>query len=336
MDCNALAQHGRLQTPTYVPRSKSQTPWKRNASPRSSLETFIRPPRPSPGGRGGSGREEIAAFLKGCEMFLDHFRPDVVWTYGGDPGAMVMQQMAKRRGIPILFWLHNFAYTDRAAFALADHVIVPSEFSRRHYRDTLGLECHVLPNVVDPERVSVCSPGFSRNLGETPPKGGTTNYVAFVNPSPLKGVFLFARIAAELARRRPDIPLLIVEGASKAGSLPKLGIDLSRLKNVRIMPSTPDPRTFYAVTKLLLMPSLIESAGLVAMEAMTNGIPMLGSNRGGLPETIGDAGFLFDLPARYTPQTRTCRRPERSRRGSRRSSAFGTTRILRKMQPRRA
>ena len=95
-----------------------------------------------------------------------------------------------------------------------------------------------------------------------------------------------------------------MEGASKAGSLPKLGIDLSRLKNVRIMPSTPDPRTFYAVTKLLLMPSLIESAGLVAMEAMTNGIPVLGSNRGGLPETIGDAGFLFDLPARYTPQTR--------------------------------
>ena len=50
MDCNALAQHGRLQAPTYVPRSKSQTPWKRNASPRSSLETFIRPPpAPLPG-----------------------------------------------------------------------------------------------------------------------------------------------------------------------------------------------------------------------------------------------------------------------------------------------
>ena len=75
------------------------------------------------------------------------------------------------------------------------------------------------------------------------------------------------------------------------------------------MPFTPDPRDFYPAvfsrTKLLLMPSLwLESFGLVAAEAMLNGIPVLASNRGALPETIGDAGFLFDIPARYTPETR--------------------------------
>ena len=48
------------------------------------------------------------------------------------------------------------------------------------------------------------------------------------------------------------------------------------------MPNTPDPREFYAVTKLLLMPSLWRTPGLVAMEAMLNGIPVLASNRGGL------------------------------------------------------
>ena len=57
--------------------------------------------------------------------------------------------------------------------------------------------------------------------------------------------------------------------------------------------------------------------GLVAAEAMLNGIPVLASNRGALPETIGDAGFLIDIPARYTPETRTCPQPRRSSRGSR-------------------
>ena len=53
------------------------------------------------------------------------------------------------------------------------------------------------------------------------------------------------------------------------------------------------------------MPSLWnESFGRAAAEAMLNGIPVLASNRGALPETIGDAGFLFDVPARYTPETR--------------------------------
>jgi glycosyltransferase involved in cell wall biosynthesis len=86
--------------------------------------------------------------------------------------------------------------------------------------------------------------------------------------------------------------------------LSKLGINLSGIKNLRTVPSSPDPRRLYGATKLLLIPSLTESAGLMAMEAMLNGIPVLASNRGGLPETIGDAGFLFDIPARYTPETR--------------------------------
>ncbi len=57
------------------------------------------------------------------------------------------------------------------------------------------------------------------------------------------------------------------------------------------------------MTKVLVMPSLMENAGLVAMEAMLNGIPVLGSNRGALPETIGADGLLLEIPARYTQQS---------------------------------
>jgi glycosyltransferase involved in cell wall biosynthesis len=83
-----------------------------------------------------------------------------------------------------------------------------------------------------------------------------------------------------------------------------VGIDLGGIRNLTVMPKTPDPQEFYVVTKLLLMPSLIENAAMAAMEAMLNGIPVLASNRGALPEVVGDGGFLFDIPARYTPNTR--------------------------------
>jgi glycosyltransferase involved in cell wall biosynthesis len=129
-------------------------------------------------------------------------------------------------------------------------------------------------------------------------------FLTFVNPEPRKGVFVFARIAEILAGRRPDIPILIVEGKQKVASLPAMGIDLSRLKNISVMENTPDPRRFYSITKVLLMPSVSENFGFVAGEAMLNGIPVLGSNRGGLPETIGDAAFLLEIPAKYTPETR--------------------------------
>jgi hypothetical protein len=41
----------------------------------------------------------------------------------------------------------------------------------------------------------------------------------------------------------------------------------------------------------------------VAAEAMCNGIPVLASRRGAIPGTLGDSGFLFDIPAEYTPKT---------------------------------
>ena len=41
----------------------------------------------------------------------------------------------------------------------------------------------------------------------------------------------------------------------------------------------------------------------MAVEAMVNGIPVLASARGALPETIGDAGFLYDIPEQYTPES---------------------------------
>ena len=127
-------------------------------------------------------------------------------------------------------------------------------------------------------------------------------YVTFVNPQPNKGVFIFARIAHELGARRPDIPLLVVEGRGGVDWLSRTGLDISGLKNLNVMANTPDPRDFYRVSRVVLMPSLWrESFGRVAAEAMINGIPVLASRRGALPEVLGDAGFLLGVPARYTP-----------------------------------
>ncbi len=126
-------------------------------------------------------------------------------------------------------------------------------------------------------------------------------YVTFVNPQPEKGAAVFARIALELGRRRPEVPLLVVEGRGTADGLARVPVDLSGLTNLHRMANTPDPRAFYRVSRVVLVPSLWrESLGRVAVEAMANGIPVLASDRGALPETLGDAGFVLTIPERYT------------------------------------
>lgn len=91
--------------------------------------------------------------------------------------------------------------------------------------------------------------------------------------------------------------LEVSEGRGRGKSLEQTGLDLSWAQNLFGMANTTDPRKFYAVTKALLMPSLWnESFGLVAAEAMLNGTPVLASNRGALPETVGEGGLLLDIP----------------------------------------
>ncbi len=234
---------------------------------------------------------EIRGFVRRLEEVMGRFRPHVIVNYGGDSLSARVRHRARAMGAAVVLALHDFNYPNRKPFAGVDAVIVPSRFAASYYRRALGLKCRTLPNLVDLAR--------ARATTRDP------RYVTFVNPSYEKGVYAFARIADELGRRRPDIPLLVVEGRGTERTLVDCGLDLRVHGNVHLMRHTDDPRHFGGATRILVLPSLRwENQPLVAIEAMVNGIPVIGSDRGGIPETLGDAGIVLGLPSRLTPSTR--------------------------------
>src|SRR5262249_14074159 len=183
-------------------------------------------------------RDEESVFLALLDRLLEQFRPDVVVTYGGNQLTQGLIATVKARNIPVVFALHNFDYHGAGLFGGVDAVLVPSRFAQDHYRDALGLTCTALPSPLNWERL-YCPAVEGR-------------YVTFVNPQPDKGVFLFARIAHELGRRRPDIPLLVVEGRGNVNWLSHTGLDFRGLSNLHRMVDTADPRAFYQVSRLVL------------------------------------------------------------------------------------
>jgi glycosyltransferase involved in cell wall biosynthesis len=234
---------------------------------------------------------ERREFFNLFQSVTNRFRPDVLVNFGGDGLSNEIRARAKARGITVVFALHNLSYHHDGPFASAHSVIVPSRLARDHYRRTLGLKCTVLPNLID--------------LGRVKAEAADPRYVTFVNPSFEKGVYAFARIAEILGRERPEIPFLVVEARGSERTLADCGLDLTGAGNVFLMEHTSDPRQFWELSKICVMPSLwMENQPLVAIEAMANGIPVIGSDRGGIPEALGESGLVLPLPEWMTPRTR--------------------------------
>lgn len=229
---------------------------------------------------------EGVPFLDVFSQAVEQFRPGVVLTYGGPPINPHLIRRARKRGARVVFSLHNLAYrTNSKLFEEVDVLRVPSRFAHQRYAE-IGIQTEAVPWPWDMTRAIA-----DRVDGQ---------FVTFVNPQPSKGVAWFARIAIEMSKRRPEIQFLVVEGRGKARWLDRMGFNLRELGNVHRMETTPWPREFYSQSRMVLMPSIWEETfGRVAVEAMANGIPVLASNRGALPDTLGEAGMVFDIPPAY-------------------------------------
>ena len=238
-------------------------------------------------------------FLRLMDVVLDRARPRVVMVLGESLLARVALARGRASGAATVLRLDGPGFLDAASQGVlaADAVIVPSRFVADYCREAFGLPCTALPPLFDPVR----------SVAERSGPG----YLTFLDPTTAHGVHAFARIADELGRRRPDIPILVVEGRGTEGDLAACGLDLNEHGNLSVMPPARDPRDYWAVTRVCLLPALgWEDQARVAAEALANGIPVIAADRGGLPEALGESGIILPLPDRLTPATRLLPTPE--------------------------
>ena len=262
----------------------------------SGVESVVVAPRSGSGVGVGAvpSRPAGAAFLQLFAETLRRLSPDVVLTYGGYWLGGDMLKLAKQSGAKTVAWLHNLAYRDAGYFRDVDSTLVPSEFAADVYRKRLGLDPVAVPPLIDWRKVR------PENAEED--EDDARKFVLFVNPSVGKGAPLFAKIVEETNKIRPEIPFLVVEGSAASSALARCDWERRDGWNLFRAANTSTPREFYRVAKLALIPSFFEeSFGRVAAEALGAGVPVVASSRGALPETVGDAGILLDIPERLTP-----------------------------------
>jgi len=262
--------------------------------------------------RGRTWRQPIARCwnrraVSSLARLAAHDHVDVIFS---NSAAMFSGARAARRlGLPHVWAIHEILGGPRpfleflwgrkrlARFILSrsDRVIVNSETTRAAFG---GSEKAVLvhngidPRQIDPGRLDALRTELGIARGDF-----VIGVIGKIYAG--KGQREALAAAALLAPKHPNLRWLIIGAVGDAAYERRIRRDI---RTAGIDPKViftgyrPDLADLLGLTGAVVIPSIVESFGRVALEAMASGVPVLAVRAGGLPEIIahGENGFLLD------------------------------------------
>jgi len=176
----------------------------------------------------------------------------------------------------------------------ADAVIALTQDMRGKIRQTYHRDASVIPNGIDLRRFEQLS---CRSKVKSAPNGVKT--LLFVGRlHRIKGVAYLIEAMTTIIKRNPKARLLLVGDGEERQNLENLVTKLGLTKYVTFIGKVPNEKVpqYIAASDVFVLPSLSEGFGIVLLEAMACGLPIVATNVGGIPEIVqdGENGFLVE------------------------------------------
>ena len=238
-----------------------------------------------------------AARDHGLELFHVHYAiPHAI-------AGFLAQQMLGDRSPRMLTTLHGTDITivgqDRSFFEItrfgierSDGVTAVSEFLRRMTiaEFQIAKPIDVVPNFVD-----VSAYPLERSDRSAFAASDQKVLLHVSNFRPVKRVLDVVRIFERVSREVNAVLLMVGEGPERS-SAQAIGRRLGVWERMRFLGTQQAIEEIAGLADLFLLPSELESFGLSALEAMAAGVPVIGSDAGGLPEVVRHAESGYLLP----------------------------------------
>ena len=244
--------------------------------------------------------EKIQKYLSGKLDVREDTIIHVHWAY---PQGYYGVRIAKHYGVPCVITahgsdIHTYPQKNRlirkatlAALSSADRVIFVSQ-SLLNSAKTLGYagdNAVVIPNGIDSEAfLPVNRKTASRKTGWQKSRKYVVGYVG--NLIPIKRADAFPKIFHYIHETMNDVEFVLVGQGSLESSIKEQCGDLQ----VTFAGLVPHDDVLYWMNlfDVLILPSRNEGWGCVISEAYACGIPVVGSDAGGIPEAMGGMGVV--------------------------------------------
>jgi N-acetyl-alpha-D-glucosaminyl L-malate synthase BshA len=222
--------------------------------------------------------------------------------------AWIAREMlrAQKKDIKVITTLHgtditivgqdpSFNAITKFSIERSDRLTAVSEFLRKETYNAFGCtacDVSVIHNFIDPAvyNRSAYDPALRHQLGSDPILMHISNFRRVKRVRDVVGIF------AKVHREKASWLVMVGDGPDRSEAedeARKLGVE----KRVQFLGKIDMVAPLLAAADLFLLPSASESFGLSALEALATGVPVVGTNAGGVPEVVrdGETGFLCSV-----------------------------------------
>lgn len=218
--------------------------------------------------------------------------------------AWIAKEMLGRDRFRIVTTLHgtditlvgqdpSFQSLTQFSIRKSDGLTAVSEYLRQQTHEHFDIpleDVEVVPNFVDLDRYKRDAyPCHKAKLA----REGERIITHISNFRGVKRVDDVVRVFAQVVERVPARLLLVGDGPDRV-RVQELATTLGVADRVLFLGKQTSVAELLACSDLFLLPSEMEAFGLVALEAMACGVPVIATNTGGLPEVVDDgaSGYL--------------------------------------------
>jgi glycosyltransferase involved in cell wall biosynthesis len=226
--------------------------------------------------------------------YLARHRPRILHThlvhadaYGQMAGvlARVPVRVSTKHGFNEFREGRIFAFGDRSVASLAHVHIAISRGLARYLADTEGF---------DEEGFEIVHYGIAPRPEPAPYAGGAPRLLCVGRLIPIKGHIVLLRAFAEAKREVPGLALDIAGRGPLEPALRALARELGVADSVRFLGYVSPIQRAIEESAIVVVPSMGEGFGMVALEAMERARPVIAASIGGLGELVreGETGLL--------------------------------------------